>query len=247
MAPLPITIPVMHKTSLRDHKNELVLIDEENPRSLVRLLPEPFAKRIKDVWSGDNGYLFGYTEHGLKGELFRKGKSPTAQDNRLRLQFWLEYDFVQSENGYHVPAMNMSKVIGTQYPKESFYKFYITDDYKLAWLICPPVNYENALKQAIDTGLQRYQDFLDNVKMLNPDGTPNVNAIRDVKAIEQIIFFRQQALSGRAPAKREKTFVAPEVVAVDPAIIEAKKVEEREARRARIAALKEETDKAGKA
>jgi hypothetical protein len=244
----------MHETSRLQQRKELVLLDESNPRSMINLVPDPVAKQLKILWDSSQKHLLCYPEHGLRGELYRKGKSPTAIDNQIRLNFWIEYDYVQTQDAYRIPKMNMGKVIAHLIAKEAFYSGYITDRYKLAWLMYPPVSYEMAQNELLNLSIEKLREFVEKVKLVDEKGQTNVAVLREFVRIEQIIHARSNGLSGGvrgtgktkqslSKALEEGSELAPRPAAPDslPAQpTEDPKEKERRERRERIAALQKQ-------
>ena len=230
---------LMHIPQKAHSRKELVLLDENNPRSLVRLVPEAMAKRIRDLWSGDNKGLLGLTEHCLRKALVRAGKRPTAADNRIRLQFWLEYDNVQGDYRDKTPLMVMPRVLGFAMTKESFYSHYITDDHRLAWVICPPTDYVDTVQDVLMETTEKLREVVSELDVIEADGSINTKAVELLADIEKTLFNRvygsklPRKLGNAAtlevpPAEPEKKV---EPVAIDPEV-------ERAERKKRIAEMK---------
>jgi hypothetical protein len=133
--------------------------DESDPRSLVNILPEVIANRIRDLGRSPFGYLLNLDESALYRELARNNKMPKATDNVLRTKFWMEYDRAQ---GCGDPLMNVSQIIGRTVSRELFYKHYTTDYLRFSWVLCPPLDYEAAMREALLVGVQKLRHFLDN-------------------------------------------------------------------------------------
>lgn len=150
----------MHHTNQRDRRKELTFFDTQNSRALSALLPEPFARQIRNLWDGTDSELLGMSDVSLMRVLRKVGKVPTPLDHRLRMQFWFEYDRIQSEE-FVDSKMNMSYVIGHAIAKESFYKFYITDPHRLAYMLCPPVEYVESLRAAITHSVFVLQEIME--------------------------------------------------------------------------------------
>lgn len=150
----------MHESSLAVRRKELVLLDRGNPRALVNLVPEPIAKLIESLWNSENGKYLAYSEKRLKDHLHVHARWPEPIDERLRLNFWLEYDRVQQAEIITNQGINMATVIGHHMPKEVFYKHYITDPHKLLWILCPPQDMEVSLKLAFTNCMDRIVEVI---------------------------------------------------------------------------------------
>lgn len=159
----------MHKTAHNQNRQELVFFDETNPRAIISLVPDALAQRIRALKSSpEDAFLLGLSENRLLGELIRRSKKPTSTDNRLRLQFWLEYDRVQTEHLNH-PKFSMSYVIGFAMGKEPFYSYYIQDNCALAWMLCPPVSYKQMLEDTLRESNQKLMELM-NFPLVKPNG-----------------------------------------------------------------------------
>lgn len=100
-------------------------------------------------------------EWGLK---FKHGPEPL--DHLLRFQFWLEYHRSQGEDATR-PKINMTYVIGHSISKENFYRFYITDPMRLAFMLRPPVEYVAALRAALTHSVHVIEDVLERGRTEN--------------------------------------------------------------------------------
>lgn len=224
------------------NRKELVLFDEKNPRSIVRLLPEEIGKRLKAAWETEDGYLFGLPENRLRRELSKRGRNPTSTDSRIRLQFWLEYDRIQIEDRMDIPKMNMAYVIGFAMPKESFYKYYIEDNCLLAWMLCPPVQYVDALEEVLREALDRIRESME-IEFLDAEGKPQQQFLSWLRTTEAGLYKRWSLLrddkGGKFPLSvaTDETEVPGESDALNPIDEQAKREEERQERRKKLAEL----------
>lgn len=235
----------MHETNHKKRRDELVFFDPKNPRSVVSLVPEMFAKRMQALWLSEDAYLLGYTEHKLRGELIRRGKSPTATDARIRLQFWLEYDRVQNEPKPR--EMEMAYVIGFLMAKEAFYIHYIQDNCALAWLLCPPVEYVHALEEILRESMERIRLAL-QIDVVKANGEPNGRALAFLLKTDREIFQRWAALTKTkikiSEEVEEKEPEGPDGLFTEPSEHNQTDAERAE-RRKRIEQLQREAEKNG--
>lgn len=152
------------------------------------------AKLIKDLWRNeDKKYLLALGERGLKSEMGRQDKGPTPLDNRLRLQFWLEFDRMQTEDD-RGPEMQMQSVLGTLVPKEVFYLHYIVDPFKLAWLLCPPLNYVVSLEETLTFALDQLRESIAH-PIQRDDGGVNISYAEYVMKAHSKLHAHMQAIS----------------------------------------------------
>jgi len=156
----------MHHSPTQTRRQELVLFDTGNARSLASLLPEAFVTQLRALYDSDDSYLLELNERRLLKELARRGETPGPRDQALRLRFWFEYDRIQDEaDNNHRLQMNLVYVIGRQIPKEVFYKHYITRPGKLAHLLCPPTDYVAALELTLEMATYKMQEYLEDVEL----------------------------------------------------------------------------------
>ncbi len=187
----------MHISAKCNSRRELVFFDETNRRSIVRLVPEALAILMRKLWKSEDAYLLGMSETRLRPELARRGKPPTSTDSRIRLQFWLEYDRVQVENTKSIPAMDMAYVIGKSMAKEAFYTHYIQDPFALAWLMCPPVKYEDAIEEALRESTERIREAI-ALDLTKSNGEPNQKHLAFLLSVDKTLFQRWASLKKRA-------------------------------------------------
>lgn len=139
----------MHYTPLDRRRLELNLYDPDNPRALVHLLPEAFARRIRALWDSDQKELLGMNEKRLLKTMKAVGHYPDPLDYKLRMCFWLEYERSTVEIAVNRAQLDMSYILGHNIAKEAFYANYITNNYRLAFLLNPPFDFESSCKLAL--------------------------------------------------------------------------------------------------
>jgi hypothetical protein len=146
---------------------QLSFFEENNPRSLVNLVPPSVARQLRLLNEGPDSMLLGLSEFDLWKELRTRNRLPQAVDNMLRVRFWLEYDRVQA-NGED--KMIMAYVLGRLIANETFYKFYIVDPRRLAWLCCPMVDYQSAMQECLSFGVMRIRQLFEDTDFNAKDG-----------------------------------------------------------------------------
>ena len=155
---VPVVLTPEPPTPAQDPTPAVALFDEKDPRSLINLLPEVPRTRIQEaLFDAEAAPLFEMDELTLLRHLRENGFPPTPTDNRLRLQFWLEYDNTQQQ--LH-KRMEMSRVFAGICTVEYFYKKYLQDPRRVAWLLCPPVGYAIKANEALEFGLEQLRDIL---------------------------------------------------------------------------------------
>ena len=162
----------MPEISQKDYRKELAFFDPNSARALVNLLPGEIATQLKLVWNGELGELFKYHDSSLVAAMSRAGHPPEPLDYILRLRFWFEFNRCQDEDWNH-PKMNMAYVVGRDMPREKFYKFYITDPYKLIFMLTPPVQLRQALECALQDCALKIHHTVDKLKMFEENGSVN--------------------------------------------------------------------------
>lgn len=140
----------------------VVMYDESNPRSLINLIPRRTRELIQEALF-EEAALFEMDEQ----ELYKHLKSPpspeqaalsiTATDNRLRLKFWMEYDYCQ---GVQSKEIDMMRVIAGICTYEYFNRRYLTNPRKVAWMLCPPTSYQFKANEALEFALEQLRDIL---------------------------------------------------------------------------------------
>lgn len=185
----------MHNTGQRDRRHELVLSEPGNHRALEAILPSGFAQQIRLLYEGDLGFLMALSEKDLRKELRIRGFNPDKRDYILRNQFWQEYDSVQWTTGI-VPQVNMSKVIRRAIPKEVFYKFYISDHLRLAWLLCPPQDYVDSMEALAFHALDKMHEILES-PITDKRGNPNLATIAKMEKIFTSAHHKMMVMKGQ--------------------------------------------------
>jgi hypothetical protein len=145
--------------SVRDSE-PVVLFDTNDPRALLNLLPATVRKAIEDaMFDASNAELFAMDEMTLykyiKDSPAAWNVTPT--DNRIRLKWWMEYDFCQATMAR---GMEMKRVIAGVCTHEFFYRRYLNVPYKVAWLLCPPTGYAIKVNEALEFSLEQMRDIL---------------------------------------------------------------------------------------
>jgi hypothetical protein len=146
--PLATVVPV---------RQDLSLADPKDPRSIINLVPSA-VKEALDHHLFEKEELFNTDERELYKYLRANNYQPSPTDNRLRLKFWMEYDRVQ-ERGEG--QMQMVNVLAGICSREFFYKTYIKNPQKMAWMLCPPAGYQIKTLEALEFGIDQLRDILD--------------------------------------------------------------------------------------
>lgn len=155
-------------------------------------MPEAFAQQLEGLWNSEDGYLLGLNEGRLYKELIRRDARPTPLDHKLRCKFWVEFERVQ-ENVPKMAKMSMINILGLDYPKESFYRFYITDHNKLAFLLCPPTDYEDMVEMVLKVSTMKMLEILESPCMF-PGGVIDPQVVKKFMEINETMHRRKLML-----------------------------------------------------
>ena len=130
--------------------------DESNPRAIINLLPKKFGERVREVRASHPQY-FNKDDGELYQYLKTMENTPRANDDMLRMKFWLEYERVQA---FMLDSINLTQVCGGICSIEYFTGFYLRAPDRVAWLMCPPVEYMVRLEEMHTEGLRALSDIL---------------------------------------------------------------------------------------
>lgn len=132
-------------------------LDENNPFSLVRLVPDPdFHKALNNLFEKEPG-LFGLPYRELKSQIKTKyAMALTDSDHRLRMNFWLEYDNAMMENR----PVQFTRIYSGIMHREYFLK-YIEKPALMAFLLCPVADYAKVVEEAAALGMDKMREILD--------------------------------------------------------------------------------------
>lgn len=140
-----------------------------NPRAIINLVT-PVTQVSFILAQEKRPDLFGLDEQALWKKLRSDNCQPTATDHRLRMQFWFEYELAQSEGRRMRSAAFYSGICS-----KDLWEDKITQcAEKLAWILCPPINYVNRMEEALSFGLMKMRNYLD----LDPEDFPPKERIR---------------------------------------------------------------------
>lgn len=147
--------------------------DTENKYSMIKMAPEWLRERmlhpaIKELMLLD--------EEDLSARV-----RPNLTLKRLRTAFWHEYEHLHRNYGRIAADKNkisMHRVATGVCTLEYLTEKIMPNDLYVAWIIRPPVNYENAMEEALQHGLNRMREILNfplYKAKYNRDGLPIVD------------------------------------------------------------------------
>lgn len=186
---------------------EIDIIEQE--QSVLDLVTPAVRKHIEAAMVLEP-VLFDMEEKYLYQELCGMACRPNAIDNRIRVQFWLEYDTACAELRIMEPVRIYSGVCSLQ----AWYKM-LSKPAKVAWMMLPPVHYINKMKAALDFGV----DMLDDILKRKPEDYENENAqIKFMELQVKIISMLDQRISGAYTQKIEQKNMNLNISTTDKAV-----------------------------
>lgn len=149
--------------------------------------------------------FFGVDEKELHRRLHLDSYRPNATDNRLRLNFWLEFD----RSVGMTRTMNLNAIVHGVCTRHYFINGYIKHPQKIAWLLCPPASYTTKTNEALEFGLEQLRDILEASHSL-PNGRVDTK-LGELKA--KIVMMLDQRVKGSVPVKNLNVNVTDKTIA----------------------------------
>lgn len=122
--------------------DEVSILDDANPRSIINLVPEKVRSAILDLHK-NNPEMASFSEQ----QFLKEYVTSESMDN-LRLSFWTEYNRAQ-DTGQLMKAKNIYSPVMCA---EMFYSKFIHNQKNVAWMLIPPANYMLSLKAYLEHG-----------------------------------------------------------------------------------------------
>ena len=116
--------------------------------------------------------LFGLDEFDLLKKLKYLKASPNANDNRLRLAFWMEYDRIKAGD-LGGKQMKMSAVYNGICTGQYLTQRYLLCPERVAWMLCPPASYDVFMEEALVFGMAQLREVLE-LPLIDEKGKVNV-------------------------------------------------------------------------
>lgn len=141
------------------------IYDTENPCSIINLVPDSLKEVLYEHKDRYTGYF-----HLNEAEVRNRVK-PDERDERLRLNFWDEYNYatqVQSK-------VRMQQVMQGVCSVECWYQYYLKTPMKIFWMITPPKYYSQSMKYILNMGLDRMIEMM-SAKVVDEQGKLDVRA-----------------------------------------------------------------------
>lgn len=134
-------------------------LDPANPHSLRSLFDAQATEivaAIEAALKSEYKDCFLLTEKPLKKELVRLSSTHLDEtDHRIRLNFWREYDMNLATGG----RISAKKICAGVMSFQHFVK-YLSFPRNVAWMLCPPVNYDTFIQEGLHFGLERMREYL---------------------------------------------------------------------------------------
>lgn len=122
--------------------------DRSNPRSLINLIRNTaFEHAI--MATPDDLYLMDESELAKKAKI-------NVTDDSIKISFWNEYDLAQAR----AKNIDVINIYIRCCSKDYFFKQFLANSYKVAWLLTPPPSYQIMLDTLLAKGLQRLYEIL---------------------------------------------------------------------------------------
>jgi hypothetical protein len=131
----------------RDLEKVNPIKDESDARSIVNLVPTSMSTRIKAIPE---------TFFDLGEDELEKLAKITEPERKLRIAFWLEYERAQRTG----TVMAMTNVFKGLMHARAFTNGFITNSYKLAYLVTPLEDYRLALEDSLRLAIHREKEVL---------------------------------------------------------------------------------------
>jgi len=173
----------------------LEVLELENPRSLINMVPPKF----KEVMETIPPYLYTYKEKALKIEA-----DPDYVDSMVRMRFWGEYYQAQDEKR----QMQISNITFGVTSVDYIYGNILKNPKLLAWIVRPPQDLMLQQSEALSTAINYQRQILETIMRdesyynkkttKNKDGTEtvdkklNVSALAEIRKIAETLSMRVQ-------------------------------------------------------
>ncbi len=119
------------------------ILDEQDPHSLINFVPAK-VRECALIHVGTNPELFCRDEEDFL-KLAKLAKAPfNSTDHMIRDQFWIEYHHARS-HGHK--QMAFTRVFEGALSVEGFYRYYLKNPYKVAWMFTVPLDYRRQLRR----------------------------------------------------------------------------------------------------
>lgn len=139
-----------------DPNAQFYIWDTSNPKSIINVVPDQVRESMLRLVN-ERPDLCDLDEQVLKRYLRSEvGMSLSATDNRIRINFWNEYDRCVGLD----KKMTIYGIISRFTSFEFFTKTFLKSNEKVCWMICPLVTYMVNAEEALAFGMDELRDTL---------------------------------------------------------------------------------------
>lgn len=147
------------------HTAAFSVFDADNHRAIINLVPDSLRDALLPLRER-------FSEMQQKPEAgIRNLVKPDERDERLRLNFWDEYNYATQIDS----EIRINQVLQGVCSVECWYEFYLKSPLKLIWMLTPPKYYSQSMKFILNMGLDRLTEMM-SAKVVDKDGKLDVRA-----------------------------------------------------------------------
>lgn len=147
-----------------------MLWEEQNPRSLINLVTPAIRRKLEEARFEKPDLFDEPDEATLLKKLMDMTYRINATDNRIRVRFWMEYDYCHQ---WHTKGVDFNRVIAGIMTMENFQSRYLEVPGKVAWMLQPPTGYMVKANEALEYSLAQLRDVLESPHSL-PGGRVDI-------------------------------------------------------------------------
>lgn len=139
-----------------DFATDIMIWDRNNPRSVVNLVDEKAGMHLENSRK-EKPHFFDLDETELTKVLDAMDFTPSPTDNRLRIKFWMEYDFTQTQQTSNI---DLRRVAAGTCELDFLRLKYFKRPERVAWLLCPPHDYMTRVNEALQLSITQMRKIL---------------------------------------------------------------------------------------
>jgi hypothetical protein len=194
-------------------KYEQMFGGEEEYSILGKLRGTKSLSTLVEALVGEFGELVGGAQEDVAAR-FRemKGRPPSVSENRLRFAFWQEYE----ESIKQSRQIKPHRIYGGVCSDVFFMHYVAKDKARLLWILCPPTNYKEMLREALGFGLEQLREILD-LPVVNDRGKVDTR-LCEVKA--KIVAMLDVRVNGAPVQRVEQKSVSYSVTSKEKPLLE---------------------------
>lgn len=172
------------------------------------------SERLQKAISAVPVDIWDMSEAELCTAIFGHGEPVRSLENRIRISFWREYEraLVAASQGKPDPSnsgnsIKVSNIIKGVTSLHYFYESFITNHFKVAWLLKQPVQYQIAAEDLLDMANRRCREILE-LPIKDAKGRPNSKLCEIVVRIRSEL---EQRVQGSVVQKQQSLNVNVDV------------------------------------